>query len=366
MDRAALKARTIKVFAGIKDANTVIIANSDYQDPNFLYLTDLKSGLFEGSLVVLKKDNAMLLTSPLEYEDALKGVPKGMQVIKIDSADKAKKILTKAVKGKNIGMNEDFVTYAMHIRFDKKYRPSKMVDVSAAFENARMTKDKYEISEIRKAVRITKGAQREIQKFFKKGITEKQLADKFNDIAARLGAKKPSFDTIVCFGANASMPHHSPDGTRLKYGDFVLIDAGSKVGNYCSDITRTYIFGNDKNKIKDYAKKREIYNLVKQAQTRAIKAIKPGAKGADIHKIAEDCINKYKGGKYKGTFIHSLGHSIGLEVHDGSGRVLTPGSELTLKEGIITSVEPGIYLPGFGGVRIEDDILVTKKGALIL
>lgn len=364
MKAASLKNKTRKIFANANAANVILIANTNYQDPNFLYLTDISSGLFEGSLILLTRHGAKILVSALEYEDAVRHTPNGMKIIKMESSKQIRRILASELKGKVVGTNDEFMTYAMHKRITKKYSPAKTIDVSDALSAARLIKDESEIKHIKEAARVTKRAMMEIIKSFKDGITEKALARRFDDISAKLGSDGPSFSTIVCFGANASMPHHRPDGTKLKYGDLVLIDAGSKSGNYCSDITRTFIFGKDKKRIKDYEKKIEMYNLVKSAQKKAIGAIKEGVKGSYVHNLAADYINSYKNGKYNGKFIHSLGHSVGIEVHDGAG--LSPGSTQPLKQNMIVTVEPGVYVSGFGGVRIEDDILVTKGGAIIL
>ncbi|MHB1829796.1 MAG: M24 family metallopeptidase [Candidatus Micrarchaeaceae archaeon] len=364
MEASALKSKAKKIFANANAANVILIANTNYQDPNFLYLTDINSGLFEGSLILLFRRGAKILVSALEYEDASRHIPKGMELIKIESSQQIKSILNSGLKGKTLGTNDEFMTYAMHKRITAKYSPAKVIDVSSALSNARLVKEESEIKHIKKAAKITKRAMLEIRKSFKPGITEKTLAQRFDDISAKLGSDGPSFSTIVCFGANASMPHHRPDGTKLKYGDFVLIDAGAKSRNYCSDITRTFIFGKDKKRIKDYEKKMEMYNLVKSAQKKAIDSIRAGVKGKDVHNLAADYINSYKNGKYNGKFIHSLGHSVGIEVHDGPG--LSPGATKPLKQGMVVTVEPGVYLSGFGGVRIEDDILVTKDGSITL
>jgi Xaa-Pro aminopeptidase len=203
-----------------------------------------------------------------------------------------------------------------------------------------------------------------IQKEFKEGMTEMELAARFDSISASLGSEGPSFKTIVCFGANAALPHHSPDRTRLRYGDFILIDAGAKVQNYCSDITRTSIFGTDKSRIPDCEKKQEMLRIVKDAQLAALRKIAPGVTGLTIHMEAQRTIDTAANGRYKGTFIHALGHSLGIEVHDGPG--FSPGAKQELEPGMVITNEPGIYVEGFGGVRIEDDILVTEKGAEVL
>jgi len=366
MTKADLRKRLKKIFKETKGISTILLVNTSSPDPNFLYVSGFEGGPFEGNIVILKKNSAELLTSILEYEDMEKQKPKGMDVIEMKSAEQVKRILSKNIKGRPIGINGDFLPYTSYSRIKLRYKPKRIIDVSDAFAKTRLVKEDSEVKMVRKAAMVTKKAMFKIKKKLKVGVTEKEIADAFDEISRKLGSEGPSFSTIVCFGRNSAVAHHNPDSTKLKYGDFVLIDAGAKSGNYCSDITRTFIFGKDKARIKYYEKKLEIYRIVKEAQLKAIKAIKEGVKSATIHNIAEDYIAKAEGGKYKKfVFEYALGHSIGIEVHDPGGG-LSPNSKLKLKQGIITSVEPGIYMPGFGGVRLEDDILVTKDGAVVL
>lgn len=361
MNQKSLMGKTKKVFGFAKNINKILIINTSSQDPNFIYMTDFSGGLFESSFLLVERKKATLFTYSLEYEIAKQQAPKSMKVINLNSKEKFE-LLKKEVKGIKIGVNESFIPYRTYKNIKKRLKPRRIVDVSAAFEKAREIKTDREIKQIGMAAKITKKAIAEAQKTLKIGITEKEVATNFENATLRLGADDLAFGSIVCFGKNAALPHHNPDNTKLKKGDFVLIDVGAKVGNYCADITRTIIFGKDK----DYAEKLKILNIVKDAQKKAIAQIKEGAIGGNVHLTAQKYIDGADKGEYKGTFIHSLGHSIGIEVHDGSGGFLSPGSKLVLKEGMVTSVEPGIYLPGFGGVRFEDDILVTKKGAIIL
>ncbi|MDE1861085.1 MAG: aminopeptidase P family protein [Candidatus Micrarchaeota archaeon] len=365
MKAATLRERVDKVFKNTPGINRILLVNTNSQDPNFIYLTDFTSGLFEGSFLLVTKAGVTLFTYPLEYETAKQQAVRGMRIVNMDS-EKKFRLLESEIKGAKIGVNERFVPYRSYKNLKKRLKPKSIVDVSEAFSKARETKDSEEIKRIREGARITKKAVSEMQKRLKAGMTERELAIEFDSLMLRLGSERPSFPTIVCFGANAALPHHMPDNTRLKYGDFVLIDAGAVVKNYASDITRTMLFGKDKGRVKEYGKKLAMLNTVKAAQSKAISAIKQGAKGGKIHMIAQNIIDKADNGTYKGTFIHALGHSIGIEVHDGYGRFLSPKSSLVLKDGMVTSVEPGIYLPGFGGVRFEDDVLVTKNGPVIL
>ncbi len=364
MNNAALKRRIAKVLGAAK-VERVLLANTGSEDPNFVYMTDLLGGLFEGNFLLITKRGVTLFTSPLEYELAREQLHNGIRIVNLDGKDKIN-MLIKEVKGKSVGINGNFLPYNSYMRITKRLKAGTLVDVSDAFERTREVKDDEEIARIRKANAITKRAILQVQKNLKVGVTEKDVARQFGNLILEMGADSISFDSIVCFGKNAALPHHGPDETKLRYGDIVLIDVGVKVRNYCSDVTRTMIFGTDKAKISDYDKKARIIGIVKEAQRAAIGSIKEGVKGDRPHIIARDYIDKADNGKYKGTFMHALGHSVGIEVHDGSGRFLSPGSKLVLKEGMVSSVEPGIYIPGFGGARIEDDIMVTKKGATVL
>ncbi len=353
------KLRLEKVLKNLKSVEALCLINTDTADPNFHYLLGFTSGLFEGSVLIATKNKIYLITSPLEYETALEQKTSMMRIINSGYDGKpAMKWISKLVKKKKIGMNESFLPTEIYKRFKLKYKPKKILDASGAFMQARLVKDADELAKIRKATKITKTAMKEIQKHFKQGITELQLAAWFDFIQMSLGASRPSFGTIVCFGKNAALPHHSPGNTKLRKGDFVLIDAGAKVKNYCSDITRTFVFSGKGN-----AKQNEMLETVRKAQKNAISAIAPNKYGNEIHNIAENIINSAYKGKFKGRFIHSLGHSLGLEVHDGPG---FSKQKNKLKQGMIITVEPGIYIPGMGGVRIEDDVLITKDRCEVL
>ena len=367
MDSLSFKRKAEKILkAAGKEIDSVLIYNTGMQDPNFLYLTGFTSGLFEYSALLLTKTGVALATSPLEYETAKAQAPKGLDVVCINTHDELIKFMTEQISGKKLGINGSFLPYNIYKSIKSKYTPTKIADVSEKLLSARLVKDAEEISKIRKAVGITKMAMVLVQKEFVSGITEMGLASKFDRISASLGSSEPSFKTIVCFGKNSSMPHHFPGDTKLALGDFVLIDAGAKVDNYCSDMTRTFVFGAEANEAAGdkAARMTEMMDVVKQAQLKAIHSIKPGTRGMEIDRIARDYIETFGNGKYKGTFIHSLGHSLGIEVHDGPG--FSPNEKTIIKRGMVITVEPGIYINGFGGVRIEDDILVTDEGALVL
>ena len=352
-----------RLFEKEKGIDAVIIMNTGVQDPNFYYFTGFRSSLFEKNILIVKRDHSYLFTYDLEYQDAMRQKFPGIEIVKMSDEQKARKLLLKEIKGKTAGINGEFLPLNYYNGIKESYKPKRLTDISRSLAETRLIKDSTEIANIKRAAKITKSAMQLIQKHFKIGITEVELARKFDEISGNLGSEGPSFDTIVCFGSNAALPHHSPDRTKLRKGDIILIDAGAKFNKYCSDITRSFIF--QKKNDEDYRKKKEMYDTVKEAHDLALNSIRVGMPLSNVHYIAADYINKKANGRYKGKFIHSLGHSLGIEVHDGLG--FSPAySNINAKAGMVITDEPGIYIKGFGGIRIEDDVLITEKGAVIL
>ena len=343
-----------KIFKNAEGIDKLLLFNTSMQDPNFKYLTGFTSGLFEDTVTIADRRSVKVYSSPLEYGDAKRQVMEPVKVVLVNDGKKFKKDLGGELHGKAIGINGNMMPYAIFKRL-KKYKPRKIIDVSEAFASARQTKSEYEVRQMRSAALITKKAMAMIQRYLKEGVTELEIASKFDEISMRLGSEKPSFSTIVCFGANAAYPHHAPDKTKLGKGDMVLIDAGATVKNYCSDISRTFIFG----KGSRYKEKARIIEVVRETQLKAISAAKAGFGRLDLHNLAKENIDSADNGKYKGKFIHGLGHSLGIEVHDSS-------TSKKLIDGMVTTIEPGIYVEGLGGARIEDDIFITKKGHIVL
>jgi Xaa-Pro aminopeptidase len=221
-------------------------------------------------------------------------------------------------------------------------------------EAVRQTKDQGELAKIGRAAAIADRAFSAIVKFIKPGLTERAVANQLDYYLRKFGADKPSFDSIVASGPNGALPHAQPGDRRLRRGDFLVLDFGARHQGYCSDMTRTVCLG------KPTARHIEIYRLVQQAQTSGLKAVRPGVKGKTADAAARQVIEEAGYGKY---FGHGLGHGVGLEVHEGPR--LGKTSEDLLQPGHVVTVEPGVYLPGWGGVRIEDLVAVTGKGCRI-
>lgn len=231
----------------------------------------------------------------------------------------------------------------------------KLRSTTNLVENLRAIKDQHEIGLIRKACEIVDSAFIAALSEIRVGMTEREIALIVDTNMRKLGADKDGFDTIAASGPNSACPHASPTSRFLAVGDFLKLDYGARFNNYNSDITRTVCVGSPSDKQK------EIYKIVLDAQIKAIDAIAPGKTGKEIDSVARDYISAQGYGE---NFGHGLGHSLGIEVHDGSG--LSKMSSVILEPGMVMTVEPGIYIEGLGGVRIEDDILVTDTGCEII
>lgn len=329
-------------------------ATMPYIDDNFFYVTNLDQGLFEGSCAVLYSDGSLdLLVSELEAESARKSTARLIIFKTKDEYFNALKQLLSSFQ--TIGVNANSLSYLEFTKMTEFVPNTKFVDVSDGFFKTRLIKDDQEIQRIKKACGIADETMTALPDIVVEGMSEDDLAAEINYLLQSLGAEKPAFDTISSFGKNSAEPHYSHGDVRLKGGSLVLCDFGACYKKYNSDITRTFTFG------KAAEKHREMYETVLQAQQTAFQAIKPGVKASDVHHAVLAFIDSTK---FKGAFIHSTGHSLGLAVHDGPG--LTPDNTMELEENMVLTVEPGVYIPGFGGVRIEDDIVVKKEGMELL
>lgn len=251
---------------------------------------------------------------------------------------------------KSLGFEKDHVTYASYELY-KHVLQADLVPVSGLVEKIRLKKTEEEITIIKAACRIADEAFEHIVTYIKPGMTELDVSNELEFFMRKLGASSSSFDTIVASGVRSALPHGVATDKVIEIGDFVTLDFGAVYNGYISDTTRTLAVGEPSEKLK------EMYQVVLDAQLLALEKVKPGMTGKEADAIARDYIAS-KG--YGEAFGHSLGHGIGLEVHEGPG--LSSRSEIVLEPGMIITIEPGIYLPNIGGVRIEDDALVTENG----
>lgn len=352
-----MKARVKKVFDRLDPApDALLLANSTdpHLDQSFFYLFDVPAGLFEGSVAVAHPGGELdVLTSPLEAETAFEAAKADPNVrVHVVDRDESTGAIQKLLQGAGtVGLNYKELTHEWFLRLEKLAPGTRWVDASLAVRNARVTKEPSEIERLRKAAEIGSAVGREIPTVLKAGMTELELAAEMEYRMNRHGASGRSFATIVAFGPHSAEPHYQPGESRLKPGQSIVCDFGAVHRRYVSDITRSFHFGPRDEEMK------AVHDTVEAAQSAALAAIRPGAPAREVHLAAENVINA---SPWKGRLTHGVGHSIGLAVHDGWG--YSAKVEDPLEVGMAFTVEPGIYLPGKGGVRIEDDIVVTKTG----
>jgi Xaa-Pro aminopeptidase len=228
----------------------------------------------------------------------------------------------------------------------------ELVPDDSLVTNLRLRKEDCESDAIRAASQLAEGVLLDVLPSLREGVAEREIAAEIEYEFKRRGCSGTSFSTIVLFGANSSLPHGVPGERRLKPGDAVLIDMGCRRGGYCSDLTRTFVFSSIPGPWFE-----EVYSLTRRAQLAALDAIRPGVTGREVDAVARGIITE---GGHGERFGHGLGHGVGIEIHEEPR--LNTRSDTVLEPGMVVTVEPGIYLPGQGGVRIEDLVLVTESG----
>ncbi|HYE20220.1 MAG TPA: Xaa-Pro peptidase family protein [Tepidisphaeraceae bacterium] len=240
----------------------------------------------------------------------------------------------------------------------KDGRPPELIGLENVMQNIRKVKDDHEIDLIRKSVALAEEAFDAIRDQIKPGQTENYLAGLITFELRSRGASNVSFPPIVATGTNSALPHYRPsdDKTEIEKDQPCLIDWGAILNGYCSDLTRTFMVGHVSHRIRD------VYKLVYESQLAAINFLRPGVTTMQADRVARDVIEK---GGYGAEFGHGLGHGLGREIHELPSMRKTGGEE-ELRPGMVVTVEPGIYIPGVGGVRIEDDVLITHSGCEVL
>lgn len=271
-----------------------------------------------------------------------------------DTEDGVKKLVEHIDKEKSIGVDGEWPSKFL-LRLMSYSNCKSYVNGSLLVDTVRMQKDDEEKELMRQASRLNDMAMEKLQLEIKDGVTEKELKNKLAEIYEELGTDGFSFEPIIGFGKNAADPHYATGDAVVKSGDSIVIDIGCRKDSYISDMTRTVFF----KEVSEESKK--VYEIVREAQKRAEEIVRPGIRFCDVDAAARDYITEQGYGKY---FTHRTGHSTGIEVHD-YGDVSAVNKDI-LKPGMIFSIEPGIYLSGKVGVRIEDLVLVTKDGCEIL
>lgn len=307
---------------------------------------------FTGSagVVLISNDKALFITDFRYTEQAGKQC-QGYEVVQhTGSIPEKLASLVQQLGIKKLGFEQDHVTYSSYQTFDKAI-DAELVPISGEIEKLRLIKDESEIKILKGAANIADAAFTHILNFIQPGKTEIEVANELEFFMRKEGATSSSFDMIVASGHRGALPHGVASDKVIEKGELVTLDFGAYYNGYVSDITRTVAVGQPD------AKMQEIYHIVLEAQLRGMKGIKPGITGKEADALTRDYITE-KG--YGDNFGHSTGHGIGLEVHEGPG--LSSKSDIVLEPGMVVTCEPGIYLPGLGGVRIEDDTIITKDG----
>lgn len=301
---------------------------------------------------VITKDTSYFFTDSRYIEAAGKKI-EGMEIELTDSkttySDKISGVITKHGI-KSLGVEDETLSHAEFLKYESRL-PALLVPAQSVLSAIRMIKDEEEIDKLIKAQRLAEKAFENVIGSIKSGVTEKEIASELIYNMLRLGADNISFDPIVVAGEKSSLPHGVPGNNRICEGSFVTLDFGCMLDGYCSDMTRTVAVG----KISDEMKK--VYDTVLEAQKRGIEAAREGVTGAEVDGAARAYIDSAGYGAY---FGHGFGHGLGMEVHESP--TASPSGNTPLPEGSVISAEPGIYIPGRFGVRIEDVIVIRKNG----
>ena len=315
---------------------------------DLFYLTGLE--MSAGRLVVHSSGASLLVDG--RYFEACSA--KSSLSVLLWGEHSLKELLEKELKGVDrLGFDSEKSSFAAYSNLKKSLK-SQLIPLVHPVKSLRAVKEKGEIALLREAASLAARGFDFVLGHLREGVSELELAAELEIFWKRSGGKKSSFDPIIAFGENSSMPHYRSGKSKLKRGQPVLIDIGVELGCYQSDMTRVVFF------CEPDAKLKEIYRVVLQAQNRALELCREGITAGALDRAAREVIEE---GGYGPLFPHSLGHGIGLEIHELP--ILSskkPYAELPLKEGMVITIEPGIYLPRLGGVRIEDSIAVKREG----
>jgi Xaa-Pro aminopeptidase len=324
---------------------------------NFTNVTYLTGFTGDDSYLLVLKKGEVVLSDPrytTQLSEECPGLDASIRPPGVGMVERLAEIAKRARVGK-LGIEGASITVALRDQIDSALPKTELVSTRELVEDLRLLKDKDEVAEIRRAIWFAERAFGILRASLRPERTEKEVADELENNIRLFGGKGCSFPSIVAVGARAALPHARPTDQTIGAADFVLVDWGANGGLYMSDLTRVLVTGKISPKLE------RIYRVVLLAQEQAIAAIRPGLTGHDVDQVARKTIAKAGFGP---NFGHGLGHGIGLEIHEGPR--LAAKVHRKLEPGMVVTVEPGIYLPGWGGVRIEDDVLVTKAGCEVL
>lgn len=346
---AARRARLAAALAGHEAvAGNGAVAALVTWPVNVRYLTGLAST--NAAVLVTAAGEAVLATDS-RYLETARTVCAGVEVI--EDRDVAGVLLERVPDAARVAVEADHMSVGLFGRLAAEH--SGLTPVEGLVEEVRTVKDEGEIEALRRACAITDEAFSLVVERIAPGVTEREIARWLEAAMVDLGADKPAFDSIVASGPNGSIPHHAPSGRRVERGDLVTMDFGARYDGYHADMTRTVAVG------PPAGWQRDLYDLVRQAQRAGRHAVRPGATAAEVDAAAREVIAGAGHGEH---FGHGLGHGVGLEIHELP--FLGPGRTGRLEDRVPITVEPGVYLPGRGGVRIEDTLVTRGDGPELL
>ena len=337
--------------------------------PNILYLTN-----FTGSaaIVVLTADRLHFLTDSryLTVMGDTRGAPHGcpdLELVPVEGSYDARLVdVLTAHHGLRVGFESADLTVSRHAWLakslaDRTPRGGDLAPTEGVVEHARVVKDAYEVATLREAARRLSRVAELVPTLVKAGRTEREVAMAIDWRIREAGFARTAFETIVAAGSNAALPHAKPGERKLAEGDLVVLDFGGVYDSYCVDLTRTVSIGTAAPRARD------VYRAVREAQDRAIQSVAPGRSRFDIDAAARETLDSYGLGE---AFGHGTGHGLGIEVHEAPRiarrRPDVDAGDEAVQAGMVFTIEPGAYVPGWGGVRIEDDVLVTEGGVEVL
>lgn len=324
---------------------------------NIQYITGFECEPHERLLfyVLTKNGKEFLLCPELEKNTAINSTQNIKIVPYSDTENGFEKLMLEIGILENIAIEKENLTVKRFEIINNTFKVKNILDCSSLIKDLRKYKNKEEIKFMQEAAKLADICIDIAKSNLKFGITELELKSIIENEIKKMGVTKMSFDSIILFGENAANPHGVSSNRKLKENEYVLIDLGCYYKDYASDITRCLEFG----KVSDFDK--NIYNIVLRANNEAIKSVKPGITFSSLDTIARDIITKEGYGEY---FTHRLGHGLGMDCHEYPD--VSQSCNDTLEEGMVFTIEPGIYIPNKIGIRIEDDILVTKDGYIQL
>lgn len=332
------------------------------QPENRRYLSGFRPGdpqLNESSgFLILGERLAVIGTDPRFEEEAAKQAKGYSPFIYHKGLEKSWPEISRALKSlKKIGFESSAISYSTYRRFLKLIRSlgNVFVPTDQLVEEIRARKDSTEVKALVRSLSITEAVFQEILGRLRPGQTEREVAWTLKELIHKMGGEGVAFEPIVASGPNAALPHAEPTDREIRKGEPILFDFGSKWKGYCSDLSRTVVLGKPSDRFK------EVYRLVRKAQETAEKGLKAGLSAAEGDGLARSVIET---GGYGNKFKHSLGHGVGLATHELPS--LSPVKKDLLLAGMVVTVEPGIYLPGWGGVRLENMVLIREKAARVL